>query len=223
MSEVRSSIGASSRVRVSDSGAVSPTVTCTGSSTASKPIGPIYSEDDAAQLTAERGWTFKRDGDSMRRVVPSPAPTRIFEHRPIRWLLDQGCVVICAGGGGIPTAYGANRQLAGVEAVIDKDHASALLARDIDADVLIMATDAEAVFTDWGKPTQKGIHEATPESLSHYQFPAGSMGPKVDAACNFAEATGKSAAIGALADIPGIVDGKKGTIVGTGFSKLTWH
>ena len=110
-----------------------------------------------------------------------------------------------------------------MEAVIDKDLASELLARELNADLFIMATDAEAVFTDWGKPTQKGIHEATPEALSQYQFPAGSMGPKVDAACNFAKATGNSAAIGALADIPAIVEGKKGTIVSSGFSTLTWH
>src|SRR5580765_4222672 len=96
-----------------------------------KPIGPLYGPDDAAKLVAERGWAFKADGNAMRRVVPSPAPRRIFEHRPIRWLLDQGCVVICAGGGGIPTAYAADRQLTGIEAVIDKDHASGLLARDI--------------------------------------------------------------------------------------------
>src|SRR5262245_27874216 len=94
----------------------------------SKPIGPLYTQDEADALGAERGWAFKADGDSMRRVVPSPAPKRIFEHRPIRWLLDQGAVVLCAGGGGIPTAYAQERQLHGVEAVIDKDHASALLS-----------------------------------------------------------------------------------------------
>lgn len=188
-------------------------------------VGPVYSKDDADRIRGEKGWTFKQDGDKWRRVVPSPLPKRIFEIRPLKWLLEKNTILICAGGGGIPTMYekGKERSLGGVEAVIDKDLASELLARELDADLFIMATDAEAVFTDWGKPTQKGIHETTPESLSHYQFPAGSMGPKVDAACNFAKATGKSAAIGALADIPGIVDGKKGTIVSTGFSKLTWH
>lgn len=188
-------------------------------------VGPVYSKDDADRIRGEKGWTFKQDGDKWRRVVPSPLPKRIFEIRPLKWLLEKNTILICAGGGGIPTMYekGKERSLGGAEAVIDKDLASELLARELGADLFIMATDAEAVFTDWGKPTQKGIHEATPESLSHYQFPAGSMGPKVDAACNFARATGKSAAIGALADIPGIVDGKKGTIVGTGFSKLTWH
>ena len=104
----------------------------------SKPIGPQYDKAEADRLAAERGWTFKPDGDHMRRVVPSPVPQRIFEHRPIRWLLDQGCVVICAGGGGIPTAYRPRRQLTGIEAVIDKDRASALLANNIQADVLVV-------------------------------------------------------------------------------------
>jgi carbamate kinase len=183
-----------------------------------KPIGPIYSERDAAQLQAERGWTFKRDGDSMRRVVPSPAPVRIFEHRPIRWLLEQGSVVICAGGGGIPTAYGKNRQLAGIEAVIDKDHASALLARDIDAEQLIMATDADAAYVGWGTPEQRAISRANPDELlaqHRDEFAAGSMLPKVLAACNFARESGKAAAIGALADIEAMLDGRAGTRITT--------
>ena len=112
----------------------------------SKPIGPIYTKDEADKLAGARGWVFKPDGDSLRRVVPSPAPQRIFEHRPVRWLLEHGSIVICAGGGGIPTAYQPGRQLVGVEAVIDKDHASALLAAGIDADLLILATDATNVF-----------------------------------------------------------------------------
>src|SRR6516164_1207218 len=123
----------------------------------SKPIGPLYNRAEADKLAAERGWAFKLDGDSMRRVVPSPIPKRIFEHRPIRWLLEQGCVVICAGGGGIPTAYRPGRQLVGVEAVIDKDHASCLLARDLEANVLIMATDAPAAFIRFGTPRQRAI------------------------------------------------------------------
>jgi carbamate kinase len=183
-----------------------------------KPIGPIYGEAEAEQLTTERGWTFKRDGDSMRRVVPSPAPVRIFEHRPIRWLLEQGSVVICAGGGGIPTAYGKNRQLAGIEAVIDKDHASALLARDIDAELLIMATDADAAYVGWGTPEQRAISRANPDELlakHRDEFAAGSMLPKVLAACNFARQSGKAAAIGALADIEAMLDGRAGTRITT--------
>jgi carbamate kinase len=182
-----------------------------------KPIGPLYSDDEARKLAAENGWSFKRDGDRMRRVVPSPAPQRIFEHRPIRWLLDQGCVVICAGGGGIPTAYASGRQLHGVEAVIDKDHASALLARDIGADVLIMATDAPAVFVSFGKPEQRAITQAHPDALDDLraEFASGSMLPKVIAACDFARSTGKPAVIGALLDIEAMLTGTAGTRVST--------
>jgi carbamate kinase len=184
----------------------------------SKPIGPLYNRAEADKLAAERGWAFKPDGDSMRRVVPSPVPKRIFEHRPIRWLLEQGCVVICAGGGGIPTAYKPGRQLTGVEAVIDKDRASALLARDVDADILIMATDATAVFVGFGTPQQRAIVAADPGPLlAEYEaeFAAGSMLPKVIAACDFAKATGKPAAIGALADIDAMLAGTAGTRVAT--------
>jgi carbamate kinase len=182
----------------------------------SKPIGPQYGKAEADRLAAERGWTFKPDGDHMRRVVPSPVPQRIFEHRPIRWLLDQGCVVICAGGGGIPTAYRPGRQLTGIEAVIDKDRASALLANNIQADILIMATDAQAVFVGFGTPQQRAIVTADPDVLLaeyHAEFAAGSMLPKVTAACDFAKATGKPAMIGALADIDAMLDGKAGTRV----------
>jgi carbamate kinase len=185
----------------------------------SKPIGPLYNQAEADKLAAERGWRFKPDGDSMRRVVPSPVPKRIFEHRPIRWLLDQGCVVICAGGGGIPTAYRPGQQLTGVEAVIDKDRASALLARDIGADILIMATDASAVFVGFGTPQQRAIEAADPDSLlADYEgeFAAGSMLPKVIAACDFARATGKVAVIGALADIEAMLAGTGGTRVTRG-------
>jgi carbamate kinase len=157
--------------------------------------------------------------------VPSPLPKRIFEIRPIKWLLEHQTIVICAGGGGIPTMYkpGADRTLIGVEAVIDKDLCSELLARELDADLLILATDADAVFLNWGKPEAKAIHKANPAAISEHKFPAGSMGPKVDAACRFAMATGHSAAIGALADVPAIVRGEKGTIISKKFEAMTWH
>jgi carbamate kinase len=182
-----------------------------------KPIGPLYSRGEAEKLSGEMGWAFKPDGDRMRRVVPSPTPQRIFEHRPIRWLLDQGCVVICAGGGGIPTAYDEQRRLHGVEAVIDKDHASGLLARDIGADLLIMATDASAVYLSFGEPQQRAITQAHPDALDQLrgEFAAGSMLPKVLAACDFARAAGKAAVIGALGDIEAMLDGSGGTRIST--------
>ncbi|MBD9374544.1 carbamate kinase [Rhizobium sp. ARZ01] len=188
-------------------------------------VGPVYEKADAERLASEKNWTIKQDGEKWRRVVPSPIPKRIFEIRPVKWLLEKGTIVICAGGGGIPTMYepGKQRSLKGVEAVIDKDLCSELLARELEADLLIMATDAEAVCTDWGTPTQKAIHRASPAALEKYKFPAGSMGPKVDAACHFARETGKAAAIGALADIADIVRGDRGTIVNASYTDVTWH
>jgi carbamate kinase len=184
----------------------------------SKPIGPLYGPDEAEALAAERGWVFKPDGDHLRRVVPSPAPKRIFERRQIRWLLEAGCVVICAGGGGIPTAYDGDRHLGGVEAVIDKDHASGLLARDLDADVFVMATDTPAAYLGFGTSNQRAVTEAHPDALlaEHgAEFAAGSMLPKVTAACDFARTTGRPAAIGQLADIESLVAGKAGTRIST--------
>jgi carbamate kinase len=178
-------------------------------------VGPVYDRADADRLETEKGWTFKQDGNKWRRVVPSPLPKRIFEIRPIKWLLDQGTIVICAGGGGIPTAYSADgsRKLGGIEAVIDKDLASELLARELDADLYIMATDVSGVYRDFGTPNQQVIDRATVSELKGQPFPAGSMGPKVAAAVQFVEQTGKRAAIGALADIEGIVAGVNGTNV----------
>jgi len=188
-------------------------------------VGPLYEEREAEHIEAEKGWAFKQDGAKWRRVVPSPLPKRIFEIRPIKWLLERGTIVICAGGGGIPTMYkpGADRNLIGVEAVIDKDLCSELLARELDADLLILATDAEAVFIGFGTPQARAIHKASPAAISKHSFPAGSMGPKVDAACRFAMATGHSAAIGALADIPAIVRGERGTLISKKFEAMTWH
>jgi carbamate kinase len=189
-------------------------------------IGPVYPKDDADRLAKEKGWVVKPDGDKWRRVVPSPEPKRIFELRPIKWLLERNTIVIAAGGGGIPTVYkpgtGKNRQLTGVECVIDKDLASELLARDLDADLFVMLTDADAVYIDWGKPTQKAIRRASPDALMAMPFAAGSMGPKVAAACRFAAATGKSAAIGALADLNRIIAGETGTTISSKESGLVY-
>ena len=183
-----------------------------------KPIGPVYEEQQTEQLKAEKGWTFKPDGDKFRRVVPSPLPKRIFEIDVIKALLEQGCVVICAGGGGIPTTYTdepvpAGKRLVGVEAVIDKDLASALLAADLEADILAIVTDVDAVYSGWGTPEQQAIRRASPAVLMDSEFAEGSMGPKVRAACEFVERTGKQAVIGSINDTEALVRGEAGTLV----------
>jgi carbamate kinase len=182
-----------------------------------KPIGPWYPPAEAEQLAAERGWRFHRDGDRMRRVVASPLPRRIIQGRQVGWLLEHGSVVICAGGGGIPVAYDGPR-LVGVEAVIDKDRASALLAADLEADVLVLATDVDAVYLDHGTERARPIERAHPAALAELvaEMPAGSMGPKVDAACRFAAGQpGKHAAIGSLSDVAAMVHGVGGTVIST--------
>ena len=178
-----------------------------------KPIGPVYAEEEAQRLARENGWKMAPDGDGFRRVVASPAPKRIFQVRPIKWLLEKGCIVICAGGGGIPTVYRPGRKLYGIDAVVDKDRASALLARELEVDLFIMATDADAVYLDWGQPTQRAIRKASPQALAGLGFAAGSMGPKVEAAVDFVTRTGKTAAIGALADLVRISRAEAGTVV----------
>jgi carbamate kinase len=183
-----------------------------------KPIGPIYDEAEAERLGLEKGWILKPDGDSFRRVVPSPLPRRIFGLEPLEWLLGHGCVVICAGGGGIPVMYTdepspAGRTLVGVEAVIDKDLASALLATDLHADVLLIVTDVDAVYEGWGTPEQRAIRRASADELSGSSFAAGSMGPKVRAACQFVQATGKRAVIGSTTDTPALLRGEAGTTI----------
>ena len=180
-------------------------------------VGPVYTQDAAEALASEKGWTFRQDGKAWRRVVPSPEPRRVLEIEPITWLLDRGAVVICAGGGGIPTmrASSAAGELVGVEAVIDKDFASELVAEDVGADLFVMATDVDGVYVDWGTPEQRRLTSVTPGELSRYEFAAGSMGPKVEAASRFVSKTGRRAAIGAIADITRIVAGDAGTNVVT--------
>ncbi len=177
-----------------------------------KPIGPVYNEEEAKRLAKEKGWTVKPDGDKWRRVVPSPYPRHIFQLRPIKWLLEKDVIVICTGGGGIPTVYDENRKLHGAEVVIDKDFASALLARQLEADMYIMATDTDAVYLNWGEPDAKALGHVTYDDVKDLPLAAGSMGPKVTAACWFVQKTGGQAAIGALADLQEIVKGEAGTI-----------
>jgi carbamate kinase len=180
-------------------------------------VVPVYRKDAADALAAEKGWAFRQDGSAWRRVVPSPEPRRILEIQPVSWLLERGAVVICAGGGGIPTMLPPSGPgaLVGVEAVIDKDLASELLAEDVAADLFVMATDVDGVYLDWGTPRQRRLGRVTPEDLAGYQFAAGSMGPKVEAAARFVAKTGERAAIGSLADIAGIVAGAAGPNVVT--------
>jgi len=186
-------------------------------------IGPVYDEPTARRLAAEKGWAIKQDGAKWRRVVASPIPKRIFEIRPVRWLLEKGTIVIAAGGGGIPTAYTGDRRLQGVECVIDKDLCSALLARELGADVLVLATDADAVYLDWGKPAQRAIRSATPDAMDQFGFPAGSMGPKVAAAQEFARATGEQAIICDLAGLTAALEGRRGTRIANGAGPLAFH
>lgn len=181
-----------------------------------KPIGPVYDKATAERLAAEHDWSIAPDGDKYRRVVASPKPQRIFEIRPIRMLVEQGVIVICAGGGGIPTMYGKDGKLLGVQAVIDKDLAAALLAEQLEADLLVIATDVDGVYTGWGTPQQARLGNVTVDQVVEMNLPAGSMGPKVAAACGFATQTKNEAVIGSLADIDRIVAGTAGTRVRAG-------
>ncbi|HEV2188950.1 MAG TPA: carbamate kinase, partial [Stellaceae bacterium] len=176
-------------------------------------IGPVYSRSQAQRLAAKKGWLMKEDGTVWRRVVASPSPKRIFEIQPIEWLLEKGAVVIAAGGGGIPIVSKPGGGWRGVEAVIDKDLCSELLARTLDADVLLLATDVDAAYADWGTPSARAIRRANPTWLRGKSFPAGSMGPKIAAACTFAETTGKRAVIGGLGNLGALLHGTAGTTV----------
>lgn len=188
-----------------------------------KPIGPVYTKEEAEKLAIEKGWSIAQDGDKYRRVVPSPLPKRIFEIRPVKWLLEKGSIVICAGGGGIPTYYDEQGNLQGVEAVIDKDLCSALLAENLEADLFIIATDVSAAFIDWGKPNQKAIASVHPDVIGQMAFANGSMGPKVQAAVNFVKQTNKDAVIGSLSDIVDIIKGKAGTKITTKVSDIEYY
>lgn len=185
-------------------------------------IGPVYDEETARQLAADRGWAIAADGESWRRVVPSPQPRRIVQLDAIKRLIDGGFLVVCVGGGGVPVVAVAGRH-EGVEAVIDKDLASALLATGLGADILVLATDVDAVYAGWGTPNQRAIAAANPRWLRSERFASGSMGPKVEAACRFVEATGGRAAVGSLEDIPGLIAGEGGTQVLAGEKAVTWR
>jgi len=164
----------------------------------SKPIGPWYDAPEAGRLEAERDWHFVADGDRKRRVVPSPTPQRILELSTIRLLVENGVLVICAGGGGIPVALGADGAIRGVDAVIDKDRAAAVLAQGLGADALLLLTDVDAVYRDWGTKDAEPIARLSPDSAAALTLDPGSMGPKVEAASAFVAGGGALAGIGRL-------------------------
>ncbi len=182
-----------------------------------KPIGPVYDDAEAGKARADQGWPMVEESNGKwRRVVPSPLPRRITQIETIRLLVDYGVIVICAGGGGIPVIRTDDGDLEGVEAVIDKDRAAGLLAKDLDADAFLMLTDVDAVYEGWGTPQQRPIRRASPEDLSGHAFAAGSMGPKVEAACAFASEEGRLAGIGQLEDAREILELRAGTIIRRG-------
>ena len=185
-------------------------------------VGPVYSKEEADKMVAEQGWVVKADGEYFRRVVPSPKPKRILEMKPILWMIEKGAVVVAVGGGGIPTKVDGNTRT-GVEAVIDKDLASSLLSSEVNADYFVIATDVPTVFINWGTPDAKAIKMAHPDEMDKLGFAAGSMGPKVEAACEFARKSGKRAVIGALEDIEKIVCGEAGTIISTEKAGIEWY
>jgi carbamate kinase len=178
-----------------------------------KPIGSIYTQAEAEQLAAERGWAIAPDGEAYRRVVPSPEPRRIIELGAIQLLVQSGALVICVGGGGIPVVVTPTGAIHGVEAVIDKDLAAALLAASLKVDALLLLTDVDAVYANWGTADAQPLHHVSPEQLRHYTFAPGSMAPKVEAICRFVEQTGGMAGTGRLEDAAAILSGQAGTLV----------
>jgi carbamate kinase len=176
-------------------------------------IGALYDESEARELAGRLGWSVAPDGEGWRRVVASPEPKRIVQLPAIRELVDSGFLVVCAGGGGIPVVESPAGEHRGVEAVIDKDLCSARLAADLGAQVLVLATDVDAVYLDWAGDRRRAISRSTPGELRDHDFAEGSMGPKVEAACRMVEETGGRAAIGALGDLEGLLAGSAGTQV----------
>jgi carbamate kinase len=187
-----------------------------------KPIGPVYDRAEAQRISAQRGWRIAPDGKSFRRVVPSPRPQRILEMGVIELLVDQQVIVICAGGGGIPVVRRDDGQIVGVEAVIDKDSASSLLARELRADALIMLTDVEAVYQGWGEEGARALRRISAQAIRQFAFAPGSMAPKVEAACEFVEHAGGIAGIGRLKDASAIFSGEAGTLITRDATDTLW-
>ena len=187
-----------------------------------KPIGPVYSEVEARHIAGLRGWNIAPDGKSFRRVVPSPRPQRILQLGVIELLVENRVIVICAGGGGIPVVCRDDGHLVGVEAVIDKDSASSLLARELGANAFVMLTDVEAVYQDWGEADARAMRRISTRALRQFTFAAGSMAPKIEAACEFVEQTGGLAGIGQLKDVQAILSGEAGTVITADTSDTLW-
>ncbi|EPN6629198.1 carbamate kinase [Raoultella ornithinolytica] len=177
-----------------------------------KYIGPVWAAEEQSALEARYGWQMKKDGDYVRRVVPSPRPQKILERQAISQLLADGNVVICAGGGGTPVVE-ENGSYQGMEAVVDKDLAASVLAQSLQAEALLILTEADAVYLDWGTPKARALRTATVDDLRPLAVPDGAMGPKAEAAIQFVEMTGHPAYIGALRDAPAILRGEKGTLI----------
>ncbi|GAB3019051.1 carbamate kinase [Bowmanella dokdonensis] len=175
-----------------------------------KPIGAKYSAEQGEALAQREGWQFRKSPDGWQRLVPSPKAMKIFQIPAIKVLLARGALVICSGGGGIPM-INKNNRYQGVEAVVDKDDTSALLATELDADVLVLATDVDGVYENWSSQNPSKITATTPDELEQHEFEAGSMAPKVEAACRFVRHRGGRACIGALDDLQSLVAGQAGT------------
>jgi len=178
-----------------------------------KPIGASVDELTAEHMAAHRGWTFAPEGARWRRVVPSPLPLEILELRVIRMLVERDVVVICTGGGGIPVVARADGSLIGVEAVIDKDRASGMLADQLQAEMLLLLTDVDAVYANFGEPEAQRIVSVGSEELQPDDYAKGSMGPKIEAAKLFVTEDGRAAGIGRLEDAMAILTGDAGTMV----------
>lgn len=189
----------------------------------SKPIGPLFDDTAAQRLLREEGWRFTSYGNGNRRVVASPEPVRLLELESIRLLVDQGVLVICAGGGGVPVVFDNARRASGIEAVIDKDLSAALVAVEMGADRLLMLTDVGAVSSDWGADDARNIREASPPALRRLTFEAGTMRPKIEAGCRFVERTGGEAGIGSLGDAAAILDRHAGTVIRSGLCDIRMY
>ncbi len=189
----------------------------------SKPIGPVYDKQQAETMQKELGWSVAPDGKYWRRVVPSPQPQEIVELNTAKYLIANGSIIIFGGGGGIPVIRNDDGKLEGIEAVIDKDNTAALIATKLDADALVILTDVDAAYVNWGEPDQKAIKTASPDLLEQMGFASGSMGPKITACSRFAKKTGNFAAIGQLAQLADIITGNSGTRVVDGAKEITYY